>query len=64
MARGVVVYLTVPLAFLLFAGCTSGVIGGGKPTTIECEGRGTMTVGPYAIMGDCTDKFKLKINVQ
>jgi hypothetical protein len=58
--------IVIGLAVLL-AGCAaSGVIGDGKPTTIDCKGKGTGNVGPYSINMNCGDAkdFQLKINVQ
>lgn len=58
--------LIVPM--LMLAGCATeqpkGVFGGGRPTTVECEGKGMVSAGPYAFQADCGEKFKFKINVQ
>lgn len=63
--------VVIALAALALSGCSSiagmsGIIGGGKPTTINCQGKGMMTVGPYSINANCEgDKpFKLEVNIQ
>ena len=53
----------VVVAALLLTGCTSGIIGGGKPTTITCKGKGAVS-GPMAFQADCGDGFTFTINVQ
>lgn len=63
------VIVVVGLAVVL-AGCSGavlgpqGILGGGRPTSIECEGKATIMYGPSPAHIDCPDKFRLKINVQ
>lgn len=62
------------LSTLLFAvaclvtGCAreqaQGIFGGGRPTTVECEGKGMVSAGPCAFQADCGERFKFKINIQ
>ena len=53
----------VVVAALLLTGCTSGIIGGGKPTSFECDGKGMVVIEGHSISADCT-KFTFKGNVQ
>lgn len=41
-----------------------GIVGGGKPTTVKCKGKGAFTSGTLAIQGDCPDGFEIEINIQ
>ena len=53
------------LAALLLTGCGStGIIGGGKPTTITCKGKGAVTSGVLAFQADCGDGFEFTVNIQ
>jgi len=56
--------LVIALALVL-AGCSStGLIGGGRPTTITCKGKGAVTGGAIAFQADCGPGFEFTINVQ
>lgn len=57
--------LIVAALAVALSGCTSsGIIGGGKPTTVVCKGKGNVAAGAYAFQADCGDGFSFKINVQ
>jgi hypothetical protein len=63
MMPGLIVRLVPVVLALLLTGCTTGVIGGGKPTVIDCDGKGMVSIAGHTVQGDCT-KFKFLINVQ
>lgn len=58
-------FIVAALAVVL-AGCapSSGLIGGGKPTSVYCKGKGNVAGGPYAFQADCGEGFEFTINVQ
>ena len=60
-------YLWPVALILLLVGCAtqSGILGGGKPTTVKCKGKMAISGGPYALLMDCPPEgAEFSINVQ
>lgn len=54
------------LATLACSTPLSGVVGGGKPTVITCEGKGIVVIDRIMMSGNCEGEkpFKLEVNIQ
>lgn len=61
--RAGLVVAALVVSALFLTGCTSGILGGGKPTSFECDGKGMVVIEGHSISADCT-KFRFRGNVE